>query len=163
LWGLKKGKGENLLGRMMLDLAEELRSFRPDQAAFGPSAAAAAGESAGVTESKGGEPGDVEAIAGAAQDQVAAATNGIVQLQQGGAIGSGGSGGVYLFINPAMSGQVEQKSRRARQSGGGRSISWEGMSVSKEGDGDSGQEGGGEQMTTESGASMEVKVEKLDS
>ena len=164
LWGMKKGKGENLLGRMMLDLQAELRSFRPDQAAFGPSATAAAAvvESAGVTESKGGEPGD---FVEAAQDQVAAATNGLVQLQQGGGLTGGGNGGVYLFINPAMSGLVEQKARRARQSGGNRSISWEGMTVSKEGDsGSSSQEGGdAQQMTTESNSALQVSVEKLGS
>ena len=167
-WGMKKGKGENTLGRLLLDVGQQLydEGLRPDQALLGPSASGAAG----ITENLGGELGEVEAIA-AANEQVAAATaataaaSGIVQLQSGG--GSSGGGGVYLFINPAMSGQVEQKARRARQSGGGRSISWEGMSVSREGEGGGeggSQEGGAvQQMTSESGASLEVKVEKLDS
>jgi hypothetical protein len=69
-----------------------------------------------------------------------------------------------------MSGSVEPKARRARDRGKSRNLSWEGMSVSKEGSddnvGSSGFEGGGseaEQMTTESGNTTEVTVQKLDS
>jgi hypothetical protein len=57
---------------------------------------------------------------------------------------------------------VEQKTHRARQTPRNRTLSWEGMTVTKES-----QSGGsaaeGEQMRTDSGSSLEVKVEKLDS
>ena len=106
-----------------------------------------------------------------AKDQVAAATGGILQLGGGGGVASpasGPSGGVYLFINPAMSGSVEPKARRARDRGRSRNLSWEGMSVSKAEEEESGFSGGGgsefaEQMTTESGNTTEVTVQKLDS
>ena len=60
-----------------------------------------------------------------------------------------------MFINGGAA--VEQKTRAARQRGSGRSLSWEGMQVSKEGSSQS----GGEMMTTEGDHAVEVKVEKL--
>ena len=166
---MKKGKGENMLGRVLLDVAEALamQGVRPDQTMFtapaeaAEAAEAAVAESAGVEESK---EGDAEAIVEAAKDQVANAN--VIQIQKGGGSGSGSSGSsggsndVYLIINPGA--QVEQKTHRARQTPRNRTLSWEGMTVTKES-----QSGGsaaeGEQMRTDSGSSLEVKVEKLDS
>jgi hypothetical protein len=158
-WGMKKGKGENMLGRVLLDVAEALamQGVRPDQTMFTAPAEAAVAESAGVEESK---EGDAEAIVEAAKEQVANAN--VIQIQKGGDRGSssGGSNDVYLIINPGA--QVEQKTHRARQTPRNRTLSWEGMTVTKES-----QSGGsaaeGEQMRTDSGSSLEVKVEKLDS
>ena len=154
-WGMKKGKGENMLGRLLLDVGQQLydEGLRPDRTLLGPTASAAARprkqeESAGVTERKGPDTDDEDALVEEAKEQVAtataAATGGVVQLQSGGAAG----GGVYLFINPATSGHAEPKIRRARQS-------LEAIDNMVGGD--------VQQMTSESGASLEVKVEKLDS
>ncbi len=76
-------------------------------------------------------------------------------LQSGGFRAAGsGSNPIYMFINSGAA--VETKSRRARQSGSGRSLAWDGM-ISKEGS----QEGGGDSLTVEKEHAVEVKVEKL--
>jgi ribA/ribD-fused uncharacterized protein len=173
-WGIGKNKkGENKLGRLLMAVREELKDVRTDLEGLGSASGSASGSAYGYGEDEGEEntiENATENQVSGAKDQVAAATGGILQLGGGSASAPGG-GGVYLFINPAMGGSVEPKARRARDRGRSRNLSWEGMSVSKEGSddnfGSSGFEGGGsefaEQMTTETGNSTEVTVQKLDS
>ena len=97
--------------------------------------------------------GVAQALVGAPQPQALNALNGSPQALTG----SPQSGGVYLFINSAVGNDVEAKSRRARDPGPRRSISWASPSVSQEGGGDPNEI----QLATDTGASTEVKVEKL--
>lgn len=141
-WGAgTKGKGENQLGLLLAEVREELKGERPDQAllAVAPPPAPPAPSEAPEGE---GSPEDVAAAA----VQLVGGTNAVVPQQ----------GGVYLFINSAVGAQ-----RRGRDRGSGRNITWEGMSVSKT-DSGGGSEEPVEEMTTQSGAGMEVSVEKLD-
>ncbi len=90
-----------------------------------------------------------------AEDLVEQATAAV----QAGGFRAAGSNPIYMFINSGAA--VETKSRRARQSGSGRSLAWDGM-ISKEGEGGGGsQEGGGDSLTVEKEHAVEVKVEKL--
>ena len=178
-WGIGKNKkGENKLGRLLMTVREELKGVRTDLEALGSASgsnSASASASASGSASGYGEEEEENATQNQisdAKDQVAAATGGILQLGGGSASAVPGGGGVYLFINPAMGGSVESKARRARDRGRSRNLSWEGMSVSKEGGEGSDEnfvssdfQGGGseEQMTTETGNSTEVTVQKLDS
>jgi ribA/ribD-fused uncharacterized protein len=153
------GTSTNRLGRTLMKIREDLKDVRADQLAFGnssSSSAAAAAAAAGPQEETLVEQAQKLIKEGGAEIQSAA--QGIVQLQQGG----GGAGqGIYLFINPAMSGSVERKARRAYDRGRSRNLTWEGMTVTQDGGGSS--EGGGptEEMSSESGQTTEVKVEKL--
>ena len=152
-WGIGKNrKGQNKLGLLLMEVRKELKDVRTDLEALGASSSGAAAA----------EEEEEETVEAESKDQVAAATGGIVQLGPGVSQAGGGGGGVYLFINPAMSGSVEPKARRARDRGRNRNLSWEGMTVSKE---DSGQDGGSEsfeEMRTDSGSATEVTVQKLD-
>jgi ribA/ribD-fused uncharacterized protein len=162
-WGAgSKGNGQNRLGALLEEVRGELKEIRPDQTVL-----------AAVPEEKEEEqPVTLEGIAKQAQESVEELTGGLVKLgtipeaseaaEQGTteakAPAVGQQGGVYLFINSAAG----HSERRRRDRGSGRNLSWEGMAVSKVGS-DEPQEGGGEQMTTESSNTTEVKVEKLDS
>ena len=171
-------KGRNRLGQLLEAVRSELRDYRPDLSVVAPAIAPLATEEAGDEgDLATGNEGDL--VPGAvqqAQETVAAATGGIVQLATIPEATEGEEteqapkpavqqGGVYLFINSAA-GTMEPKARRGRDRGSGRSLAWEGMAVSKM---DSiatdmgGQMGGDgiEQMATDSGASLEVSVEKL--
>jgi hypothetical protein len=79
------------------------------------------------------------------------------------AVGAGvqQQGGVYLFINSAMGGQVESKSRRARAGGSGRRLQWDGMQVSRVQEGGDADSGPVEELTRDTGNTTEVTVEKL--
>ena len=136
----------------------ELKDIRPDLAqvqAAGPEQMVAAAQEVvdvaqnGVAQALVGAP-QPQAVNGAPQPQV---LNGSPQALAG----SPQSGGVYLFINSAVGNDVEAKSRRARDPGPRRSISWASPSVSQEGGGDPNEI----QLATDTGASTEVKVEKL--
>jgi hypothetical protein len=168
-WGAgPRGKGQNRTGALLAEVRAELKDVRVDA---GLLAAAPEVGVEGEDADGGTEPEDIVAGANAA---VAAATGGVVQVVGAGAGGAGNGvqgGGVYMFINTAAAGGVESKARRARGSRRSQRISWEGMSVEREGsEGSEGsdaiQEGGGagvagEAMTTDMGSSVEVKVEKL--
>jgi DNA-directed RNA polymerase II subunit RPB2 len=161
-WGSgSKGNGQNRLGALLEEVRRELKDVRPDQHVLAP-----------APEAEEEQPVTLEGIAKQAQESVEELTGGLVKLgtipeaSEGAEQGTtevkapavGQQGGVYLFINSA----VGHSDRRRRDRGSGRSLSWEGMAVSKEGSEET-QEGGGEQMTTESSNTTEVKVEKLDS
>ena len=149
------------VGALLEQIREELKNVPVDEAllAAGPSS---------VIRSAMNAPGIEEAVEPLVEE-TAQATVGAAQavLQEGkGIAGTAGTavqqGGVYLFINSAMSGQVEAKTRRARAGGSGRRLQWDGMQVSRvqEG-GDAGSNDGVEEMTRDSGHSTEVMVEKL--
>lgn len=141
------------VGGLLEQIREELKDVAVDEALLG------AGLPAGVVRSAMNAPGVEEAVEPTVEEAAQAA------IQEGkanaSAVGAPAQqGGVYLFINSAMNGQVEAKSRRARAGGSGRRLQWDGMEVSKV------QEGGGsndgvEEMTRDSGHSTEVMVEKL--
>jgi hypothetical protein len=162
-WGTGKGGkgGANRLGALLMRVREELRGLRADQIAFGANSASSASSAAEE------EPSLTEQAYRVASEAITAASGGLLQV--GGGQGQGqGQNGIYLIINPAMGSSVEPKARRARDRGRARELSWEGMTVSKEGGGgdqedDRGQEGGSEvhQMTTEKEGGTEVTVQKL--
>ena len=156
-----KGKGRNRLGVLLAEVRTELKDVRADQSLLATGLASSAEAEAEA------ETSPEAAVVSEAQAAVAAATGGIVRLEDGSAstpAAAGQQGGVYLFINH---GQVEPKARRGRDRGRGRNLTWEGMAISKMGSDYQSQSGGGdrqgyvEEMTTESGASLEVSVEKL--
>jgi DNA-directed RNA polymerase II subunit RPB2 len=173
----KTGKGQNRLGVLMEEVRGELKDIRADQTMLAAAAPALALQEQEQEEEKEKEQEtlSLEKITQQAQDTIAEATAGIVKLAgipeasetkeatetPAAAAPAVQQGGVYLFINPAAG----HSERRRRDRGSGRNLSWEGMSVSKEGSDDV-QTGGAdasEQMTTESGNTTEVKVEKLGS
>jgi hypothetical protein len=161
-----RGKGENRLGKLLEEVRSELKNLRPEEALFsgsggsaGGSNSAAGGFSAGGGITGGVTGSEVEESGGEGaegpEDTVSQAS---AALQAGGFRSvDGGGNPIYMFINGGAA--VEQKSRVARQRGSGRSLSWEGMQVSKEGG--SSSQSGGEMMTTEGDHAVEVKVEKL--
>jgi ribA/ribD-fused uncharacterized protein len=142
------------VGGLLEQVRAELKDVRVDEALLG------AGGPAGVVRSAMNAPGVEEAPEPTVEETAQAA------IEEGKAtataVGTNQQGGVYLFINSAMNGQVEGKSRRARAGGSGRRLQWDGMQdsvgVTKI------QEGGGEveEMTRDSGHSTEVMVEKLN-
>jgi predicted NAD-dependent protein-ADP-ribosyltransferase YbiA (DUF1768 family) len=154
------GDGENAFASTLADIRDSgLAADRYDVRFFAAAAAAPPPPPPPSPPAPPG-PGPEEEAANQLEEgaeQIASA------VQKGGALGQ--TGGVYLFINSGAS--VEGKARRAREPGKNRQLSWDGMAVSKMGE--EGQVGGGasaggeEQMTTESGASLEVSVQKLDS
>jgi len=139
-----KGRGKNRIGTFLEEVRAELKDIRTDQAILAPGPDA-------EPETKS----ESESVAEQVQDTIAAATAGLVRMatipeatentdkpiQQG---------GVYLFINSGV-GDREPKARRDRDRGSGRKLHWGGMSVSDE------------QMTMDTGAAVEVSVEKLGS
>jgi ribA/ribD-fused uncharacterized protein len=146
-----KGKGQNRLGTMLAEIRGELKDVRVDQALMAPAAPA-------------------PAAANPLQDAVADATGGVVRLATVPEVTEGSEsapapvvgtqgGGVYLFINSAAG----PSERRGRERGSGRKLAWDGMAVSKMDSSTEPQSGGNdvEEMTTDSGASLEVSVEKL--
>jgi ribA/ribD-fused uncharacterized protein len=163
-WGVDvRGKGENRLGRLLEEVRSELKDMRPEEALFSGSGSnsAAGGGPTGGGSSVGGEGGvggnEVEE-SGADEGPEDTVSQASAALQAGGFRSvDGGGNPIYMFINGGAA--VEQKARTARQRGSGRSLSWEGMQVSKEGGPQS--QSGGEMMTTEGDHAVEVKVEKL--
>jgi len=152
-WGTgSKGKGQNRLGAVLMEVRSDLKDVRTDLPQA-PVAELVEDEAETVPENQ--SPEDVAAAAAAT-----VAGSGLVQVPSQ-------AGGVYLFINSAMGGQVEPKSRKARASGPRRNLSWEGMRPvsqqggSQESQGSQGSEQGSETMTIDSGNSTEVTVEKL--
>jgi hypothetical protein len=167
-WGVDvRGKGENRLGKLLEEVRSELKDMRPEEALFsggsGSNSAAGGGPTGGGS-SVGGEGGVTLTGVGGNEVEESGADEGpedtvsqaSAALQAGGFRSvDGGGNPIYMFINGGAA--VEQKARVARQRGSGRSLSWEGMQVSKEGSSQS----GGEMMTTEGDHAVEVKVEKL--
>jgi ribA/ribD-fused uncharacterized protein len=167
-WGVDvRGKGENRLGKLLEEVRSELKNLRPEEALFSGSGGSAGGSAGGSNSAAGGFSaggGFSEGVGGSEveesgeegpEDTVSQAS---ATLQAGGFRSvDGGGNPIYMFINGGAA--VEQKSRVARQRGSGRSLSWEGMQVSK--DGGSSSQSGGEMMTTEGDHAVEVKVEKL--
>jgi len=153
------GDGENAFASTLADIRDSgLAADRYDVRFFAAAAAAPPPPPPPSPPAPPG-PGPEEEAANQLEEgaeQIASA------VQKGGAVQTGG---VYLFINSGAS--VEGKARRAREPGKNRQLSWDGMAVSKMGEegqvGGSASAGGEEQMTTESGASLEVSVQKLDS
>jgi DNA-directed RNA polymerase II subunit RPB2 len=152
-WGAKGSKGLNRLGKLLDEVRAELKDMRPDLAqvqAAGPEQVVAEAQEVvavaqnGVAQALNGAP---QALNGAPQ-----ALNGAPQALAG----SPQAGGVYLFINSAVGNDVEAKSRRARDPGPRRSISWAEPSVSQEGGGSDGS-----QLAIDTGVKTEVSVEKL--
>jgi hypothetical protein len=157
-----KGRGRNRLGTLLAEVRTALKDVRPDQSllATGIAAEVVAGAKEDEVVAAAASP---DAAVAVAKESVAAATGGVVSLEPA---PTGQQGGVYLFVNPDFGGGGEHKARRGRDRGRGRNLSWEGMAVSKMGsESEGGQSGGGsngvEEMTTDSGASLEVSVEKL--
>jgi hypothetical protein len=146
-WGIGKNrKGENKLGKMLMEIRSELKDVRPEEAVFGVGTGPPPVQNYVEDAEEPGENTEAEDLV----EQAAAAV-------QAGGFRAAGSNPIYMFINSGAS--VETKSRRARQSGSGRSLAWEGM---KEGS----QEGGasrkdGDSLTAEGDHAVEVKVEKL--
>jgi len=170
-WGVDvRGKGENRLGKLLEEVRSELKNLRPEEALFSGSGGSAGGSAGGSNSAAGGfsagggitggvTGSEVEESGGEGaegpEDTVSQAS---ATLQAGGFRSvDGGGNPIYMFINGGAA--VEQKTRAARQRGSGRSLSWEGMQVSKEGG--SSSQSGGEMMTTEGDHAVEVKVEKL--
>jgi hypothetical protein len=145
-WGIGKNKkGENKLGKMLMEVRTELKDVRPEEAVFGARGPPPVRNYVEDPE-ESGENTDAEDLV----EQAGAA------LQSGGFRAAGSNGNpIYMFINSGAA--VETKSRRARQSGSGRSLAWDGM-ITKEG---GSQEGGGDSLTVEKEHAVEVKVEKL--
>jgi hypothetical protein len=160
-WGAgPKGKGLNRLGALLTEVRAELKVERPDKTMLAPvssssdSSDSSGSSGSGSSESTESSP-ELTAEAAAAEAEATAADAEVAVKQVGGS-GSGGNG-VYLFINSTPMGGVEQKARQARGRGPARNLSWEGMeSVSQSG-------GGSEQLTTDTGNPVDIKVEKLGS
>lgn len=75
------------------------------------------------------------------------------------------AGGVYMFINPLMRDQMDIKARRARRSGGGRALAWDGMpgisgAEGVQRDGYDGQGGGEHEAAAGATGATEVTVVK---
>ncbi len=170
-WGTgMKGRGKNRLGALMMDVRKELKNVRVDEAVLGPVPT--------VMPNMNLDNGD-DAADAAPEDYVAtasavvnAASGGVVQMSpmpaaEGSGIVKEGAdvapeqpkqqGGVYLFINPNMGGEVEAKSRRARNHGYRRPVRWEGMPGGGSGNG----AGESEELSQQGGSGAEVVVEKL--
>jgi DNA-directed RNA polymerase II subunit RPB2 len=163
----RNGKGKNRLGALLTEVRRELADVRVDQSVF-------ASEGPATVVRTGDEPEDSEAEDAAANlvqeasEVVAAATNGAVQVGApgGGQVGGAAAApnGVYMFINPQIGGFHEQARVQRARSRPSRRVQWEGMAVSRDGDGP--QEGGGpvEEMTRENGSGggdTEITVQKL--
>jgi ribA/ribD-fused uncharacterized protein len=145
-----KGRGGNRIGTFLEEVRAELKDVRADQAILQPL----------VQEAPEAQEEPEPSFA----EQVEEASGGIVQLApiSEGNEGNEGSektdskpiqqGGVYLFINSAVGPRVPTRDR-----GSGRKLQWGGMTVSKETESDPGSE----QMTTDTGAAVDVHVEKL--
>jgi hypothetical protein len=144
-WGGARKKGMNRLGALLEEVRRELKDVRVDEGAIlAPPVVMNAGPAEAIQD---------------ANATIAAATGGIVRMAPipevskeensppASQTGGGQTGGVYLFINSAAATSVEPKARNARNHGSNKRISWD-------------QEGG-EEMRTDSGATTEVKVEKL--
>jgi DNA-directed RNA polymerase II subunit RPB2 len=145
-WGIGKNKkGENKLGKMLMEVRTELKDVRPEEAVFGVGPPPIRNYVEDPEES--GENTDAE-------DMVEQATAAV----QAGGFRAAGSNPIYMFINPGSA--VETKGRRARQSGSGRSLAWDGM-ISKEGSQEGGSRQDGDSLTVEKDHAVEVKVEKL--
>jgi len=150
-WGAGPRKtGENKLGKLLGEVRFELKDLRIDEAVFGARGPPPVRNYVEDAE----EPGENTE----AEDLVEQAT---AAVQAGGFRAASGAGGnpIYMFINSGAASAVEGKSRRARQSGSGRSLAWDGM-IAKEGGG-SQEGGGGDSLTVEKEHAIEVKVEKL--
>jgi ribA/ribD-fused uncharacterized protein len=173
-WGVDvRGKGENRLGKLLEEVRSELKDMRPEEALFsglgaggGPTGGSAGGSNSAAGGGGGGGGGGFSEGVGGSEVEESGADEGpedtvsqaSAALQAGGFRSvDGGGNPIYMFINGGAA--VEQKTRVARQRGSGRSLSWEGMQVSKEGG--SSSQSGGEMMTTEGDHAVEVKVEKL--
>lgn len=178
-WGIgTRGKGLNRMGALLTEVRTELKDVRVDQSVLG---GVQAGEPVGQIV-EGPEENAVvlsepEDVAAEAQEIVAAATGGVLNMApqgqgQGAATavmtGGGGVGGsnVFMIINPNIGG--DHKARRARARGGNGPISWAGMETTVTKDdgettepfgapGGEGQEGGG----NESMEGASITVEKL--
>jgi ribA/ribD-fused uncharacterized protein len=181
-WGVgTKGAGQNRMGKIIMEVRDELKDVRVDTmmsaAAAAPAMMPVEGGAAAAAATAGEGP---ESMVQEAKDLVSAATSGVVQMMGVGeesetvpavAVGETAAapaaapapavqqGGVYMFINPQVGG-VEPKAHRARSNRYRGSLAWEGMPAQA-------QEGGGvagDQMTTDgpgAGPGVEVKVEKL--
>jgi DNA-directed RNA polymerase II subunit RPB2 len=171
-WGVgARSTGRNRLGLLLEEVRNELKDVRVDQALIGAGSPAAV-----ASEEKEDDdlPSNAAEAVAAAQDMVADVTGGQVQAVPGlgapvsGAPVSGApvsqQGGVYLFVNPMMRDAAGERARSSRSYGGrSKSLAWEGMSVSRdEGNSISNQEGGGEQLRTDTGQAVEVTVQKLE-
>ena len=165
-----KGKGLNRLGALLTEVRAELKVERPDKTMLAPVAESGSSDSSGSGSGSGSSGSDSsesteqspeETAEAAAAEAEATAADAEVAVKQVGGSGSGsgsGGNGVYLFINSTPMGGIEQKARQARGRGPARSLSWEGMeSVSQSGG------GGSEQLTTDTGNPVDIKVEKLGS
>jgi ribA/ribD-fused uncharacterized protein len=165
-WGSGlKGRGQNKLGKLLMEVRTELKDVRVDESLLGGPKAEVLPN---LTVDNAAEPADIAEEANAI---VNAATEGMVQMttttegtQQPAPLPpTTQQGGVYMFINPQMGANVEAKAHRARNHGYRRSVRWEGMggdsgggfSVEKMGG------GGAEEMSPHSSSNTEVTVEKL--
>ena len=170
-WGAgRNGKGKNRLGALLGEVRAELADVRLDAEVIGGLPPIVVADE---TEGDGEIDGEnlPEDVAAAAAETVAAATGGTVQMQgaAGGVQGGGGAGaGVVMIINPQMGAAMERsRNSRARSRSRNSRISWSGMSVQRDGDGEGGYlmvgggSGGSEQITTAIGNQVEVTVEKL--
>lgn len=187
-WGAgRNSKGKNRLGALLAEVRTELAGIRVDQEVLAGAPRVGVEEEASELESEGAEAEDLAGaalqtgdLAEAAANTVAAATGGMVQMAAGGEGGTGelqkggAAPGVVMIINPQMGGAMEQaRARRARSRSRTGAISWSGMTVSREeavdaanGDGSyegpPTQSGGSEQMTVDTGNTVEVTVEKVE-
>lgn len=165
-WGAgRNGKGKNRLGALLSEVRTELADVRVDQAVLAVAPPV-------QFEAEGEGPEDVAA---AAAETVAEATGGVVQMAAPAAAegdaapvvqGGGAAPGVVMIINPQMGGAMERaRNQRARSRSRGGALAWAPVAVSRDGDGEGDsapvQQGGGEQMTVDTGSQVEVTVEKL--
>lgn len=157
-WGLgSRRKGENKLGKLLGEVRAELKDMRAEDAVF--SAAGPPPVQNYVEDAE--EPGENTDAEDLVEQAGAALQSG--GFRNGGGSGNGGGNPIYMFINGSAAGGVEQKARRARQRGSGRSLAWEGMEgggIIKEGEGGSSRQDG-DSLTAEGDHAVEVKVEKL--
>lgn len=167
IWGIgRTGKGENKMGKLLMEVRQELTGARPDLRM----ASTRSTESREEIEARNAPPITLEGIAQEAQETVNEAVGDVIKLispaqqgggganQQGGGGGAGGQqGGVYLFINPGGGG--EPKARKGRDRGWGRNLNWSDHTQS----GGGGNSGGSIQNDASevTGGGSEVTVEKL--
>lgn len=155
-WGIGANKkGENKLGKMLMEVRTELKDMRPEDAVFsGGAASASAGPSYQEDEEEPSENTDAEDLV----EQANAA------VQAGGfrAAGSNGNGGnpIYMFINSGSTVSGGGGRSRQRDRGSGRALAWDGM-ITKEGAQEGGHRQDGDSLTAEGDHAVEVKVEKL--
>jgi ribA/ribD-fused uncharacterized protein len=169
-WGMgTRGKGLNRMGKLLMEVRDELRGLRVDLADRGGIQAGGAVGHVEMTQEEAAEiaPAEHEDVAAEARQIVAEATAGAIQLppgegvQQGGGApmlmggGGGGGGGVFMIINPQVGGDL--RARRARQRGGNPPISWDGMEGAQGGDSKTYEDG----TPNEAVEGAEIKVEKL--